>query len=95
LIAFLGRRLLTMVWTLIAISILVFIIIQLPPGDYLTTYIAEIQAQGEASPRSRLRSCANSTASTSRCGSNTSSGPPASCVAISAIPSNTTSPSPT
>jgi peptide/nickel transport system permease protein len=48
LIAFLGRRLLTMVWTLIAISILVFIIIQLPPGDYLTTYIAEIQAQGEA-----------------------------------------------
>lgn len=47
-IAFLLRRLITMVWTLIAISILVFIIIQLPPGDYLTTYIAEIQAQGEA-----------------------------------------------
>ena len=37
-----------MVWTLIAISVLVFIIIQLPPGDYLTTYISEIQAQGEA-----------------------------------------------
>jgi peptide/nickel transport system permease protein len=48
LIAFLARRTLTMVWTLIAISVLVFVIIQLPPGDYLTTYISEIQAQGEA-----------------------------------------------
>ena len=46
-IAYLGRRLFTMVWTLVGISILVFIIIQLPPGDYLTTYIAELQAQGE------------------------------------------------
>jgi len=36
-----------MLWTLVGISVLVFIIIQLPPGDYLTTYIAEIQAQGE------------------------------------------------
>jgi peptide/nickel transport system permease protein len=46
-LAFLTRRVLTMMWTLIGISVLVFIIIQLPPGDYLTTYIAEIQAQGE------------------------------------------------
>jgi peptide/nickel transport system permease protein len=46
-IAFLVRRVLTMMWTLVAISVLVFVIIQLPPGDYLTTYIAELQAQGE------------------------------------------------
>ncbi len=46
-LAFLARRALTMVWTLFGISILVFIIIQLPPGDYLTSYIAEIQAMGE------------------------------------------------
>jgi peptide/nickel transport system permease protein len=46
-LAFLVRRLITMVWTLIGISVLVFIIIQLPPGDYLSSYIAEIQAQGE------------------------------------------------
>jgi peptide/nickel transport system permease protein len=46
-LAFLVRRLLTMVWTLVGISVLVFIIIQLPPGDYLSTYIAEIQAMGE------------------------------------------------
>ena len=36
-----------MCWTLLGISVLVFIIIQLPPGDYLSTYIAEIQAMGE------------------------------------------------
>jgi peptide/nickel transport system permease protein len=46
-LAFLARRVVTMVWTLLGISVLVFIIIQLPPGDYLTTYIAEIQAMGE------------------------------------------------
>ena len=46
-LAFLIRRFLTMVWTLVGISVLVFIIIQLPPGDYLTTYISELQAQGE------------------------------------------------
>ena len=33
--------------TLVAVSALVFIIIQLPPGDYLTTYIAELESQGE------------------------------------------------
>jgi len=40
-------RLMTMAGTLFAVSILVFFIIQLPPGDYLTTYIAELQSQGE------------------------------------------------
>ncbi len=46
-LSYLLRRLLTMATTLVAISVLVFVIIQLPPGDYLTSYIAEIQAQGE------------------------------------------------
>ncbi|MGD9537802.1 MAG: ABC transporter permease [Alphaproteobacteria bacterium] len=41
------RRVLIMIPTLIAISIITFIIIQLPPGDYLSTYIAELEAQGE------------------------------------------------
>ena len=40
--------------TLLAISILVFIIIQLPPGDYLTTYIAELEAQGEKVDKSKI-----------------------------------------
>jgi len=42
------RRLLTMIPTLLVISMLVFVIIQLPPGDYLESYIAELQSQGES-----------------------------------------------
>ena len=41
------RRLLWMIPTLLAISILSFAIIQLPPGDYLTSYIAALQETGE------------------------------------------------
>ncbi len=44
---YLIRRIFTMMLTLVAVSVLVFIIIQLPPGDYLTTYIAELESQGE------------------------------------------------
>ena len=44
---YLIRRLFVMVPTLIAISILVFVIIQAPPGSYLDTYMAELQSQGE------------------------------------------------
>ena len=44
---FLIRRTLVMIPTLLVISALVFIIIQLPEGDYLTSYITELEAQGE------------------------------------------------
>ncbi len=37
-----------MIPTLILISILVFIVIQLPPGDFLTSYIAQLQQSGES-----------------------------------------------
>jgi len=40
-------RLFAAIPTLLLISVLVFFIIQLPPGDYFETYIAELQAQGE------------------------------------------------
>jgi peptide/nickel transport system permease protein len=46
-LAFLARRLLTMILTLLVISALIFLIIQLPPGDYLSTLIAELESQGE------------------------------------------------
>jgi peptide/nickel transport system permease protein len=36
-----------MILTLLAISALIFLIIQLPPGDYLSTLIAELESQGE------------------------------------------------
>ena len=42
------KRVLMMIPTMIAISIIVFTIIQLPPGNYLESYIAELQAQGES-----------------------------------------------
>ena len=45
---YLAHRLLIMIPTLLAISLIVFVIIQLPPGDYLTSYINELQSQGEA-----------------------------------------------
>ena len=40
-------RVAVMVPTLLIISGLVFTIIELPPGDYFESYIAELQAQGE------------------------------------------------
>ena len=47
-LAYTAHRILIMVPTLLAISFVVFVIIQLPPGDYLETYMAELQSQGEA-----------------------------------------------
>ncbi len=41
------RRLLMMIPTIIAISIVTFIIIQLPPGYFLTTLVAGLASQGE------------------------------------------------
>jgi peptide/nickel transport system permease protein len=53
-LTYLARRLLTMMLTLLVISALVFVIIQLPPGDYLSSYIAELQAQGELVPPEKI-----------------------------------------
>lgn len=47
-VAFLVRRLLLAVLTVWAISVLSFIIIHLPPGDYVTSYIASMSASGSA-----------------------------------------------
>jgi peptide/nickel transport system permease protein len=47
-IRFLLRRFVSMAVTLLIISALVFFIIKLPPGDFLTNQIAELRAQGEA-----------------------------------------------
>jgi len=42
------KRFMMMIPTLLVISFIVFVIIQLPPGDYLETYIAELESQGES-----------------------------------------------
>lgn len=44
---FVFRRLIAMVLTLWAVSFVAFAIIQLPPGDYLTTYLATLSANGD------------------------------------------------
>lgn len=44
---FIANRLLAMVLTLWAVSFVAFAIIQLPPGDYLTTYVATLSANGD------------------------------------------------
>ncbi len=43
---FIARRLVIMVFALFIVSILSFAIIQLPPGDFLTSYIAQLEEQG-------------------------------------------------
>ncbi len=43
---YLIRRFIYMILMLIAVSIFAFIIIQLPPGSYLDTYVAELEQQG-------------------------------------------------
>lgn len=44
---YLVRRILLMIPTLVAISILAFLIIQLPPGDFLSAYVAELHTLGQ------------------------------------------------
>src|SRR5512139_1695952 len=41
------RRVLLMIPTLILISIISFVAIQLPPGDYLTSYVATLRSMGD------------------------------------------------
>ena len=45
-LAYLSRRALLAVFTVWAISVLSFAIIQLPPGDYVTSYIAQMASSG-------------------------------------------------
>jgi len=54
-LSYTARRILVMIPTLIAISIIIFIIIQLPPGDYLETYINELKSQGEQVDPARIQ----------------------------------------
>ena len=46
-LTYIVHRLLIMIPTLLAISLIIFVIIQLPPGDYFESHIAELQSQGE------------------------------------------------
>ncbi len=48
------HRIFMMIPTLLVISLICFVIIQLPPGDYLESYIAELESQGESVDKSKI-----------------------------------------
>ncbi len=52
--SFILRRILYIIPTLIGISIVSFVIINLPPGDYLTAKITELELQGDTTSREYL-----------------------------------------
>lgn len=51
---YLVRRLLIMIPTLLVTSAIIFTVINLPPSDYFSNYVAEIEAQGEKADMSRI-----------------------------------------
>jgi len=55
-LAYIIRRILIMIPTLVAISIISFTIIQLPAGDFFTTYVAQLSASGESVDQAELES---------------------------------------
>src|SRR3954449_8716021 len=51
---FLTRRILLLFPTIVVISMIAFVVIQLPPGDFLTSYVATLQAAGENSDEAQI-----------------------------------------
>ena len=73
-IAFILRRLAHMIPLLLAISIISFVVINLPPGDYLTVKILELESRGTRAPGASLSNGKSVTVSTSRCTCSTGCG---------------------
>ena len=55
-LGFIGRRLLQIVPLLFALSVIIFIVIQMPPGDYLTIYIQQLRNTGAIVSESEIAS---------------------------------------
>lgn len=53
---FLVRRILTIIPTLLAIAVTSFVLIQLPPGDFMTSYIAQLESTGTTLDESEILS---------------------------------------
>lgn len=53
-ISFILRRILYLIPTIIGISIVSFVVINLPPGDYLTARIAQLELMGDTTSRQYL-----------------------------------------
>ncbi len=54
-LAYIVRRVLAMIPTLLLISMVTFIVIQLPPGDYFTTLQAEVAATGGGQDKETIK----------------------------------------
>jgi peptide/nickel transport system permease protein len=54
-LTYLVHRILIMIPTLVAISIVIFTIINLPQGNYFTTYVAELQESGEPADLAKIQ----------------------------------------
>ena len=68
------KRLLLMIPTIFAVSIISFVVIQLPPGDFLTTYISNREASGETVDQGTVENLKSVMVSTNPCLFNTSPG---------------------
>ena len=55
-LAFVLRRLVLMIPMLVILSIISFTVIQLPPGDYLSTYISQLEAMGREFDEAEIQS---------------------------------------
>ena len=55
-LSYIARRLLYMVIMVVLVSFVSFIIIELPPGDFLTQKLQELQARGDRSAQDRIES---------------------------------------
>jgi peptide/nickel transport system permease protein len=53
-LTYITRRVLYMVITLFVVSIVTFVIIQLPPGDFISSYVGELAALGEVLDESEI-----------------------------------------
>lgn len=56
---YIAYRILLMIPTIFVISLISFIIIQLPPGDFLTSYVAGIRARGEEIDEATIQALRN------------------------------------
>src|SRR5512138_3458665 len=54
-LAYIVRRLLAMIPTLLLISLVTFIVIQLPPGDFFTSLQAEVAATGGGQDKETIK----------------------------------------
>ena len=55
-LSYIIRRILFMIPTLFLISVVSFIALQLPPGDYLTSYAAQLSSMGESADQEAINS---------------------------------------